>query len=94
MSIIHTTSTNNRDVEFEASAFNQTSYGINNDEDLSAGDSTKGEASKEGSKEVLTSGAAEKNQNESPPEWEDPFGNEENSDIKYKTMVWWYVSSA
>ena len=26
------------------------------------------------------------------PQYVDAFGNEENAEVKYKTMEWWYVS--
>lgn len=26
------------------------------------------------------------------PSYEDPFGNEEFAEVKYRTMEWWYVS--
>lgn len=32
---------------------------------------------------------------EAPPSYmnrEDPFGNEETAEVKYRTMSWWYVS--
>lgn len=25
------------------------------------------------------------------PQYGDPFGNEENAEVKYKTLAWWYV---
>lgn len=28
------------------------------------------------------------------PQYQDAFGNEENAEVKYKTMEWWYVSQA
>ena len=39
----------------------------------------------------LAWGAAAKEREESrAPKKEDPFGSEENSDVKYRTMAWWY----
>ena len=94
MSIINPIGTENRDVESGANASDRASYGTDNGENLSFEDSTKDEPSKEGSKEALTSRTAEKKQNESNHlEKEDPFGNEEDSEVKYKTMAWWCVSS-
>lgn len=26
------------------------------------------------------------------PVYDDPFGNEENAEVQYKTLSWWYVS--
>jgi hypothetical protein len=94
MSIFHPSSHSDKDVEFGATASNRGSCGTQNGEVLSFEDLTKDEASKKGSKEELTSQAVEGGRNESGlPGKEDPFGNEEDSDVKYKTMAWWYIHS-
>lgn len=36
---------------------------------------------------------AEKAIPEKPTPTDDPFGNEENGEVKYRVMKWWYVFS-
>ncbi|KAH0543616.1 hypothetical protein FGG08_002054 [Glutinoglossum americanum] len=93
MSVIHCISTDNRDLEYGPSRPNQAHEGSSG-EDLSLESSTKGNANKEEvSDEALNPADAERGRKGSrAPEREEPFGDEEHSDVKYRTMAWWWVS--
>ncbi|KAI9773821.1 MAG: hypothetical protein M1840_006046 [Geoglossum simile] len=74
-------------------ASNRASYETRNGGSLRFEGLPKDEASKKGSKEDITLEAAEGERKESGhPGKEDPFGNEEDSDVKYRTMAWWHAA--
>lgn len=85
MSIIHRSSTDNRDVEFGTNISNRASYGSNS-EDSGLGDEVKDNVS-----EARVSKDGVERKESRAPRKEDPFGDEEDSDVKYRTMTWRYV---
>jgi hypothetical protein len=85
MSIIHRNSTDNRDVEFGTNISNRASYGSNSSLEDAVKDSvSEGKASNE----APNLGTERKEAR--APRKEDPFGDEEDSDVKYRTMTWRY----
>ncbi|KAI9867328.1 MAG: hypothetical protein M1813_009606 [Trichoglossum hirsutum] len=82
MSIIHRSSTDNRDVEFGTNISNRASYGSNS-EDSGLGDEVKDNVS-----EARVSKDGVERKESRAPRKEDPFGDEEDSDVKYRTMTW------